>query len=790
MKISLQILLQICFTIIIINLPISLYGQSYCSTPAITKNIRVNNELKQLAPNLEKYCLRVYFHVILTDGPGNQTPATVAQAYQILNEDFAPYNISFFWDGGIDYIDGGGQIDDVPILEFPDTSIYSVNNNEDGIDIYLYSDSNVAGGRANGIGESSEFWVSGSMFGQSLITSNVISHEMGHVLFLWHTHHGTAEDGNDNPCPELVNGSNSTVCGDYIADTPADPFLNFDVNPTTCFWNQSGNVFDANGDPYNPDEHLIMSYSRPSCMEYFSPMQGLRMRNAIETLPFLQETLMNCEYCGMDTEPDLIIKDSNEDEGVEPNVISENTWTSNDIWVRIDNDNGTEHQNPEYNQGNSNYVYVRLTNKNCYTYPAGGQLEVYWTKANLSSSWPDSWNGTETINGFPKGNLVGTLNLPEILAGEELILPIEWDDMPDPEDYDGVGEPWHFCLLVRINSAVDPMAYIETADVGYNVVYNNNIASKNVNIIKVNDVNQSGGTVAVYNPYNNSETFDIVFAADDREAGKKIFEEAEVYVKLSSELYAAWLAGGSQSNKIVQTGSLNTLKITGDNAQLKNISMSSKKTMLMALKFNFLTAESTSKTEFTYHVSQRKSSNQVVLGGNTYVIQKPQRSLFDASANDITANRNQMVTLEVDEINEDAVYNWYDEKGNLIYTGTSLTVIADISKTYKVEIIADEDGFKDYADVVVSLNPHQLTNISPNPSSSNITVNYNLNSPSSAYISIVGYVGNDTGVQRNYILNTESSQTNIDVSNYATGYYTVALICDGEIVGTINLIKQ
>ena len=79
------------------------------------------------------------------------------------------------------------------------------------------------------LGQSSEFWVSGSYWkspNNPLTRSHVISHEMGHVLYLWHTHHGTFnEGGNDNPCPELVNGSNSATCGDYVTDTPADPHL-------------------------------------------------------------------------------------------------------------------------------------------------------------------------------------------------------------------------------------------------------------------------------------------------------------------------------------------------------------------------------------------------------------------------------------------------------------------------------------------------------------------------------------------------------------------------------------
>lgn len=679
----------------------------------------------------------------------------------------------------------------------------------ESIFIYLYSDfCGVNLGQANGVGNSGELLLAGMANGQSMTTSHAISHEMGHVLFLWHTHHGTSggceNHGDANACTEYADISNYPEyennpyeCGDYIADTPADPYLNFDVNPTTCTWNQYGYVFDPLGQPYNPDTANIMSYTRTDCMEYFSLLQGQRMRNAIETLPYLQAALMNCTYCSADTEPDLMIKDSSDDNGTEPNVISDNTWTSPDIWVRHTNDNGTEHQNPQYTENGSNYVYVKITNNNCYPFLGNGNLEVYWTKANLSSSWPDSWDGSEYIddnNTIPKGNLIGTVNLPEIPEGEEIIIPVLWDDIPNPDDYDIVGEPWHFCLLARIVSDEDPMTYTETENVGYNVRYNNNIASKNVTVIKVDDKNQSSGTVAVYNPYTQSETFDIEFRADDRETGKKIFEEAEVTIKLSSDLYAAWLAGGSQSSNITippsSIGTNHILLVTGDNAKLKNINLPAKATKVFALKFNFLTKKSTSKMDFTYHVSQKKHTNQEVLGGNTYFIKKPQRSLFTANADGVSANRNETVTLTVDQINEDAIYNWYDTDGNLIYTGTSLEVVAEIAKTYKVEIIADEDGFKDYADVEVSLNPHQLTGIAPNPSSSNILVSYNLNSPSSAYISIVGYVGNDTGIQRNYILDTESSQTNINISSYANGYYTVALVCDGQIVNTLNLIKQ
>jgi hypothetical protein len=241
--------------------------------------------------NNNLYCLKVYFHVIRrSNGTGGQNTESVNEAFSILNQDYNPHNISFVWDNNyIDYIDNDTYYSN------PTTAIYNINNHQDGIDIYLFDDSSSVGGRANGVGESSEFWVSGSYWKSpfdSLTTSHVISHEMGHVLFLWHTHHGTYnEGGNDNPCPELVNGSNSSTCGDYVEDTPADPHLEFDVNQTTCQWNNNGT--DSNGDAYNPDEKLIMSYTDIGCMQYFSPKQGERMRNMINTLPYLQQTISN-----------------------------------------------------------------------------------------------------------------------------------------------------------------------------------------------------------------------------------------------------------------------------------------------------------------------------------------------------------------------------------------------------------------------------------------------------------------------------------------------------------------
>lgn len=170
-------------------------------------------------------------------------------------------------------------------------------DHEDGVDIYLFDDSYshpITGngfGTTSGIGEEpAKLLVAGSRntgFGTTpLARSHVLSHEMGHVLFLWHTHHGTVlEAGDPDQCSELVDGSNAYLCGDYIFDTPADPNISYNVDEE-CEWQGSG--VDANNDPYTPDELNIMSYTHPLCMEYFTSRQAARMKTALGMLPHLK----------------------------------------------------------------------------------------------------------------------------------------------------------------------------------------------------------------------------------------------------------------------------------------------------------------------------------------------------------------------------------------------------------------------------------------------------------------------------------------------------------------------
>ena len=155
----------------------------------------------------------------------------------------------------------------------------------------------------------------------------------------------------------------------------------------------------------------------------------------------------------------------------------------------------------------------------------------------------------------------------------------------------------------------------------------------------------------------------------------------------------------------------------------------------------------------------------------------------------IVVDINEPIVINATEISEPAIYNWYDTQGNLIFTGKNLTIATQVATKYKLEVIANVDGFKDYSEVEITIKPSTINSISPNPSSNNVTITYKLNTVNSAYLMILGSYGT-TGTSNNYILEPNSFQTNIDISNYPNGFYTVALVCNGQIIDAKTLVKQ
>lgn len=177
------------------------------------------------------------------------------------------------------------------------------------------------------------------------------------------------------------------------------------------------------------------------------------------------------------------------DMGYEPNEAPTTypMWVSDDIWLRNQQDGieFQEHENPEYSTGKKVYVYVRVRNRGGAISSGNEQLKLYWAKAGTSLDYPNAWTGSNTLCTKPSGGQVGTSQTVTSLQPLGYKIYVFEFVLPNPNDYNCVGQVNHFCLLARITDASKPnegMTFAETNDIYNNVRNNNNIAWKNISI--------------------------------------------------------------------------------------------------------------------------------------------------------------------------------------------------------------------------------------------------------------------------------------------------------------------
>lgn len=518
---------------------------------------------------------------------------------------------------------------------------------------------------------------------------------------------------------------------------------------------------------------------------------------------------------------DLYMKDNDyvilniRDRGEEPDIDMGPMWESKDIWVRQQQDGFTNHENEnaEYyaNPSNFNYVYVQVRNRGCVASAPNESLKVYWSKAGTALSYPSYWNGSQTTsNGDPVGDIIATVSLPSIPPGESYIAEVPWqpvnpalyvntDNTNDPLFWISDPQPHHFCLLARVESSNDPINYTNGSNLQEYARQNNNVVWKNISVVDFDPNNIGGGggwiddkvigaTVMVGDAWGTGGKYDFEFANPEYYKGNPVTAEAEVKITLSPNVWQKWEDGGFQSENIqIVREERYQILVTGNPALLKNLSFQPNERNLVNVGFNFLAKQLSGQKLFDYRFIQRSHSDQKILGGETYHINIPGRPGFYADAGpDKTISQGESADLNAYPIGESAIFNWYSPSGELIYTGQDLTVSPDITKQYKLEVIATLDGVKDYDDVIVKVKEFEITGMSPNPATDMVTINYKAENATSAYLMIMMPYGSSS----NHIIDVSQAQTTINVSNYQTGAYSVILVCNGQAADTQTLIVQ
>lgn len=465
------------------------------------------------------------------------------------------------------------------------------------------------------------------------------------------------------------------------------------------------------------------------------------------------------------------------------------TWdfdASPDIWVRNTND-GFVFENQvndeiEFSSSQERYVYVRVGNKGCSSSDGNEKLVVYHSAAGTSTIWPDGWDGSQI-----GGGIIGSANIPLLDPGESIILEIPWNMMYNENT----------CVLARIENtgSDDPITPYQNL-LGQEIYYNNNIALNNIVVVNiypgktpliVDGVEYPYGSfIEVGNQSTNQEDFDLVFRTGLNEKGNLLTNEAEVVAYFDNTTWDL-LSNDFENydNVKVVNSDQRKVQFLDTLVEFKDIDFPTGQRQQIYVGFSFLTEELTDKNDFRYHVLQKKSEDDSILGDNWtggvhFRISKYDREAFYASAgNEETVKKGESVTLSANQINESATYNWYDEEGNLIHSGISFIDNPESSKKYKLEVISSVDLFKDYDEIQIDVESCFIKNISPNPADNQINIEYLSENVSNAIVAVTPVDGN--GSINNYVLNVNETTREIDISSLTSGSYSVALICDGEL---------
>jgi hypothetical protein len=445
------------------------------------------------------------------------------------------------------------------------------------------------------------------------------------------------------------------------------------------------------------------------------------------------------------------------------------------------------HQDLEYVDDNTPvYVYVKVKNKSCNPSSVNDTLRLYWAKGGIGQqTWPDVWTGLNNSSSvLDIGDPIGSQAIPALQKDEEAILEFSWQPK-NPDHYENAGftnKPWMFCFLSRIESVNDTMTAPEGPNVAENTRNNNNIVYKNTTTVNISGSSEIGSISA--GNYNRLQplTSNINFFTNQ---GNPIWQEAEIRVRLSENLWQAWQNSGAQSHNVkIFNTSQREISINGNNSSLDNISFAPGEWGIITPRVNFLIKQ-VSRVTYTLHVNQTESSSGEVLGGFTYHINRNStRPNFKAEIHQ--DNTQDETRLEADDINEVAEYNWYDEDGNFVSSGTTLTITNSLLKEYTLEVIANSDGHKDYK-TFTAREVRSITEMSPNPTQNDVTIYYNIGSANTAFITVTNIT---SGVSNNYILDVSQTHKTINLNIEPAGQYIVNLVTDNAIVDTKQLIKN